>query len=152
SMTISPEVTRTWFELPDGTRIDAKIVATDAEHDLSVLRPNEAGDVARLLAPAAVLPKGKSQPMQPLAQVIVLGQLPRDAGLEPTAHFARVAAVLRTPWTSYVLQAPLGSVVFAEDGSLLGMVVALPSGEAKTGMGGMMQVAGPMGGVAVALP
>jgi|GEM_PF-6800021 len=152
-MTIETEMTSVWLQLADGKRIDAEVVLTDPDLDLSFLRPIKPEDAKKLgLTPAQL--KASADTASLLDTTIVLSRLGKDAGWAPAVRLERIAAVLETPWRSYAINAKPGETVFTAAGRVLGIVVVLPPSDGSKSQGSPMGGGAPMmaGGSTVVLP
>lgn len=143
--TIEAEVTSTWLQLRDGTRIAAEVVLTDPDLDLSFLRPIKAADAGKIQAKAANY-GNKAKRQQILDQVIVLSRLGKTTGHTATVKLRHIEGIVETPWTGYLVPGQPGDVVYAANGQFLGLIVSLPSPDDKPMGGPMAMMGGPAGG------
>ncbi len=150
-VTVEVELTDVWLQLADGTRIEAEVVFTDPDLDLSFIRPIEAEDAKKRRFTPARLAAPASDPSV-LDTTIVLSRLGKAAGWAPSVRLQRITAVLDTPWRCFAVDAVSGAAVFADDGRLLGLTVALPTPDGSGGMGAMTMGMPEAGGTTVVLP
>ncbi len=135
---IDAEISSVWLQLASGKRVEAEVVLTDPDLDVSLLRPIDTEAAKKI--PFTVAPFGaKNGPkVSTLDTVIALSRLGKEVGWAPSVHMERVSAVLDTPRRCITVRAQHGSAVFSADGHFLGSVVTVPSTDkASSGMGGM---------------
>ena len=148
---VETEITSIWIQLADGKRIDAEVVLTDPDLDLSFIRRVDAEDTAKLkLTPAPL--NAKADDVSLLDRVIVLSRLGKDAGWAPMVRLERVTAVLDTPWCCLAIDAEPGDTVFDASGRLLGIVVIVPAAGSSDGAPPAMMGGSGATGTTVALP
>lgn len=132
---IEAELTSVWIQLPDGSRMDAQIVLTDPNLDLSFIQPVDAKQAEAHKFKAVQFSK---QTPSLLENVLCLGRLNENVGWAPQIEVRRVTSILDTPWNSYVVAAEPGEAVFNSAGQFLGVMVVVPRTGPVDGMAMMM--------------
>jgi S1-C subfamily serine protease len=120
---VESEVTDVKILLDDGTEVPADIVLRDKDLDLAFLRPK-----TKPASPMAAIDFAKSEPVQPLDQVIALNRLNKAAGRAYSASVERISAVVQKPRSFYIADTTptataMGSPAFALDGNIVGLFV-----------------------------
>jgi len=137
-----------WIDLQGGRRISLETVLLDPLHDIALLRPkaeedrSELGTRAVKATPSAELPGL-------LTPVVVLGRTDEASNRVPTARIDHVNARIETPRECILLPAEVGAPVFLADGTLVGVVTTLASGEELDPMQMMMGGIGGAGATVV---
>lgn len=110
---------------PSGEEYDAKLVLHDADLGLAFVAINPEGDKAKDFK-AKAIDISKDVEVQLLDELIGLGRLSEKMRSEALVNIGRVSAIVKRPRTLYVVPGlPVSSPVFAQDGSFVGLNVAL---------------------------
>lgn len=117
--------------MPDGSEVDAKVVAKDPDLDLAFIRPEKPEEV-KLTA----IDTADSAPLSLLDDVVILGRLGKELSREPVVMTSEVAAIITKPRTFVkVGTQTLGMPVFNKDGKFVGFGVSRfsPKGDSDEG-------------------
>ena len=113
--------------LADGTEIPARIALKDPDLDLAFVTPDPNKALDRRVFTFVKMAGTRS--VDVLDSVIFMGRSDPQFTREPMVALDRVACVLKKPRTLYYVRAAApGSVVFAEDGAVVGLCVTRFSG------------------------
>jgi len=113
--------------LADGAEVPAQIVLKDPDLDLAFVMPDPNKPQERRTF--SFVKMGGVKTVDVLDALIMMGRSDPQFTREPMITLDRVACVLKKPRTLYYARAAVpGSVVFAEDGTLVGLCVTRPAG------------------------
>jgi hypothetical protein len=113
--------------LADGAEVPAQIVLKDPDLDLAFVMPDP--NKPRDRRAFSFVKMGGAKTVDVLDGLIIMGRSDPQFTREPMVTLDRVACVLKKPRTLYYARAAVpGSVVFAEDGTLVGLCVTRPVG------------------------
>jgi S1-C subfamily serine protease len=120
---IESDVTETALVLEDGTEVEAEVVLKDAELDLAFIRPKDATTKLE-----HVDLKQREAAPQLLDPVFVVSRMGRVANHSVSLTTGTIRSIVKGPRTFYICDAETstntsGSLVFAADGSPLGVLV-----------------------------
>jgi S1-C subfamily serine protease len=134
---VDSEIKETTVLLADGTEVEADIVLTDKDLDLAFVRLRD----AKQKLPAATLAK-RAAPARPLDAVFVIGRADKAANRTSTASVGAIKCFVKGPQPYYLTDAEtatnVGCLVYAADGSPLGVVVSKIAMGGEGGAEGMM--------------
>ena len=125
---LTAKISDLWVDLQGGERVPVETVLLDPLNDVAILRPKDAAKAAELGA-RALTAEGTGAMPKVLEPVVILGRTGEAANRVATARIDHVAAKIETPRECALLNAEVGSPVFAADGKLIGIVTTLASGE-----------------------
>jgi hypothetical protein len=117
--------------MPDGSEVDAKVVAKDPDLDLAFIRPEKPEDV-KLTA----IDTADSAPLSLLDDVIVLGRLGKELSREPVVMTSEVVSIVTKPRTFVKIGTQaLGMPVFNKEGKFVGFGIShfSPKGDSNEG-------------------
>ncbi|HOM73390.1 MAG TPA: trypsin-like peptidase domain-containing protein, partial [Armatimonadota bacterium] len=109
--------------LPDGKEIPAKLVLSDKDLDVALIRPTQAVE-----SPLPYIDLKNSAKLDLLDQVLMISRMGKLANRASVAYLERIQAVVEKPRKFYIIRASsmgnvIGSPVFATDGKVLGVLL-----------------------------
>ncbi|MEZ6009284.1 MAG: trypsin-like peptidase domain-containing protein [Planctomycetota bacterium] len=121
--------------LADGTRVEAAVVFTDPQRDVSFVRTRE--PLEGRVNPVSLAEASSTMPGL-LDEVLVLGRTGATTAGASSITLERISAMLETPWDCLQVNAPGGSAIYDKGGRFVGLAVHVFAGQSEDGSGGLM--------------